>query len=212
MKIPSFVKQILGYNPKIYWQMIAGSFQDEIWQKQTHGQHQWLLQQIKIIKPTSILEVGCGFGRNIDFLLKNKIKPIKFSGVDFSSSMVSLAKKNLPKSINLENADATALPYKDSDFDLVFTHGLLMHLPPAKINKALSELVRVSKKNIIIIEEIRKSPGLINNHTWSHDYQKHLENFPVKIIASSNKFKDLICLNLKKLPSTSTRAVSSHKN
>ena len=82
--------------------------------------HPWLLETET--KPEmKILEFGCGMGR----LLKSLSEfhpPENLYGVDISKTMISHAKKNLPRAIMLSclKEDAT-FPYPDSYFDRVYS-------------------------------------------------------------------------------------------
>ncbi len=56
-------------------------------------------------------------------------------------------KKNT-KSINIIEGNTFDIPFKDNYFDLVFTSGVLIHINPENINKALDELYRCSNSYI----------------------------------------------------------------
>lgn len=163
------------------WNYKALTFDHEAWQKKLFSQHKWLLDTIIKLNPQSILEVGCGFGRNLNFLIDNGIDPHKLSGVDFSLVMLLKAQMSLHTNVQLIKASALKLPFADNAYELVFTHGLLMHIKPNQITKALQELVRVSHKHLLLVEEIRPTPQQLNNFTWAHDYEKIIKLLPVKI-------------------------------
>lgn len=48
--------------------------------------------------------------------------------------------------------EATAIPFNDEKFDLVFTSGVLIHVPPKELTKAMKEIIRVSRKYVLAIE------------------------------------------------------------
>ena len=165
--------------PVWWWHFYADEFYRDQWQHQIFPQHYWLLRIISQLKPKNILEAGCGFGRNLKFLIEQGIAPRRLTGIDFSSHL--LRHINLP-GVKLQRASAQKLPFPANQFDLVFTHGLLMHLPPSQIHLALSELVRVTHHYLVVIEETRKKPGRINHFTWAHDYPKLIAAFNLKIL------------------------------
>lgn len=169
-------------SPALFWRFYADEFYQDQWQHRIFPQHRWLLKIVQKLKPNHILEVGCGFGRNLNFLLEQGIAPQKLTGVDFSSKLLQLAKVKLPISVALHLDKVQHLPFPNRQFDLTFTHGLLMHLPPPQIHLALSELIRVTRRWLIIIEETRKKPGRINHFTWAHDYSKLISQLNLKII------------------------------
>ena len=122
--------------PQFLWNLKAFSFNKEKWQNKIFPQHFWLLEQINRLKPVNILEAGCGFGRNLEFLLKNNIKPSQLTGSDFSLIMLNKAKTRLNNKVKLIKTSVQKLPFKDNSFDLVFTHGVLMHLKPNQLKSS----------------------------------------------------------------------------
>jgi ubiquinone/menaquinone biosynthesis C-methylase UbiE len=65
-------------------------------------------------------------------------------GIDLSSTMVNLARENVPEAA-FEEADAQALPFEDESFDAVICGLGVIHVPePAK---ALSEIRRVLRQD-----------------------------------------------------------------
>src|SRR3989344_7749394 len=96
--IRSTVKNIVwvlrgGYKPKRFWDSWAHDFIRDPWQVKTHSQHKWLAGIIKKERPETILEVGCGFGRNLKFLIKKGVSPVALTGSDISQKMIRLAEK-----------------------------------------------------------------------------------------------------------------------
>ncbi|MET4445542.1 SAM-dependent methyltransferase [Bradyrhizobium sp. GM2.2] len=84
-----------------------------------------------------LLEVGCGSGyysEIFDTLVKGGLR---YTGIDYSAAMIERAHANYP-SAAFEVADATALPYADAAFDIVFNGVSLMHIIdyPAAIREA----------------------------------------------------------------------------
>jgi ubiquinone/menaquinone biosynthesis C-methylase UbiE len=174
-------------NTRFFWELNAGRFAREKWQNRIFPQHRWLIKQIRALQPKLILEAGCGFGRNLEFLIKEGIDPKILTGLDFSRRLLSQAKrrlKGLP--VKLVSGSVQHLPFADNSFDLVFTHGVLMHVKPADLAKALSELVRVAKKNLVLIEEIRPRPRQLNFFTWAHDYDSAIKRIGLKVLTSKD--------------------------
>lgn len=168
-----------GYMPKDFWDNWADDFIKDPWQTKIHPQHKWLLKKINAYKQASILEVGCGFGRNIKFLIVNGLEPSLITGVDISKNMIKLAKdyiKNHKVKLfvcNLFNLDT------NKKYDFVFTHGVLMHIPEDQIDRATDKLVSLSKKSLVLIEQNYKAN---NNYTFVHDYKKLLNSRKIDII------------------------------
>lgn len=167
------------YEPKEFWDDWAPNFIKDSWQVKIHPQHKWLLSIVKKQNPKSILEVGCGFGRNIKFLIRNGVSPSGITGFDISTKMINLARKYIKnekvKLYTLSLADFKA----KKKFDLVFTYGVLMHTPNNKIEDAINNLVDLSRKHLVLIEQNYPAN---NNYTFAHNYRDLLSSRKIDII------------------------------
>src|SRR3989338_3598622 len=191
------VKQVVSWQPSFYWRWLYRRFLADRWQYRIFPQQRWLLAQIKKLRPRSILEAGCGFGRNLNFLIEQRIRSEILTGADISAKL--LAQSGLPKAVKLVRADVLNLPFNNRSFDLVFTHGLLMHVNPRNLNRAMAELIRITKKYLIIIEEVRPWPQPLNYFTWVHDYDKIIKSLPLKVMIKKKGKYSLVWYLLKKL-------------
>lgn len=159
-----------GYHPEKFWDNWSYDFLKDKWQVEVHPQHSWLLKKLRKDKPKSILEIGCGFGRNIKFLIDNGFEANNITGSDISKKMINLAKKYVNnKNVKFVHADVYKLPFKTNQFDLLISHGVFMHVKKSKIKQSIDEAVRVAHK-IIIIEQNYGG----NEYTFVHDYRKLL--------------------------------------
>jgi len=105
-----------------------------------------LISLIKPLKVESILDAGCGEGFTMGKLLEEKVCK-KIEGIEYEKDAISLGKKLYPYLI-IKQGSVYELPYKNNSFDLVICTEVLEHLDePAK---ALKEILRVTKKNLII--------------------------------------------------------------
>jgi len=100
----------------------------------------------------NILEVGSSTGLFSQILLMEN-KRLKITNLDLSFYFLSF---NSIK--NRINGDASYLPIKDDSFDWVFCVDLLHHVD--NIEKVVSEMARVSKKSVIMIEPNMMNPAL----------------------------------------------------
>jgi pseudaminic acid biosynthesis-associated methylase len=89
-----------------------------------------------------ILEVGCNVGNQL--LLLQKMGYQNLYGVEIQSYALELARKGT-QGINLIQAYAMGIPFKDRYFDLVFTHGLLIHIAPAGLPAVMDEIHRCAR-------------------------------------------------------------------
>lgn len=105
-----------------------------------------LISLSKPLKPTSILDAGCGEGFTIIKLTENKIGK-KIEGVENSELAIKLSKEINPQ-LNIKHGDVYSLPYKENSFDLVICTEVLEHLERPK--NGLLELIRVAKKHLLL--------------------------------------------------------------
>jgi len=97
----------------------------------------------------NILEVGCNYGLQLQLLQKQGFR--NCYGIDIQRYAIEKAHKSAPD-LNVIYGSALDLPFKDKYFDLVFTAGVLIHISPDDIRKAITEIYRVSKKYIYGLE------------------------------------------------------------
>ncbi len=92
-----------------------------------------------------ILEVGANIGIQLAFLQKMGFRELY--GIEINRKAVELS-KSITKNIDIVQGSALDIPFKDGYFDLVFTSGVLVHISPLDIKKALKEIYRCAKKYI----------------------------------------------------------------
>jgi len=116
---------------------------------------------------SKILDVGCGTGRFISNF------PLRIKGVDGNKKSVEGCIK---KGYDVVRADIAKLPFKDNSFDGVHCSHVIEHLEPKKAYKLLSELVRVLKKEGILVI---RSPML---HSGFYDDFTHIKPYHPKAL------------------------------
>ncbi len=196
-KIKRRLRLTLPYNPKTFWNLYSQEFTQDQFQHQIFSQHHWLLDQIKTINPQTILEAGSGFGRNLNLISPHLKSSQSLVGIDISLNLLQKSLRKNPQ-INHIQANLHHLPFAPNSFDLVFTHGVLMHQAPSHITISLKELIQTSKKHLILIEEIRPMPRQINHYTFAHNYPHLLKKHHLKIASQSTDEKNLILIHATK--------------
>jgi pseudaminic acid biosynthesis-associated methylase len=96
-------------------------------------------------KNIKILEVGCNIGMKLYSLQKLGFKYLY--GIDVQRYAVERSKE-IQKNLDIIYASGYDIPYKDGYFDLVYTSGVLIHIPSSNIKNFLSEIYRCSSKYI----------------------------------------------------------------
>lgn len=102
---------------------------------------------VKLLEPkqnSSLLDVGCGSGILIKFLLDAN-RGMKLFGLDITPKMVEVAKRKFSNdpSVEITLGSAVKMPYKDSSFDYVTCASSFHHHPDPV--KSAKEMVRVLK-------------------------------------------------------------------
>ena len=130
----------------------SGSFGDEYTIRNLESSENKVKYLQTIAKDTEILEVGCNVGNQLKIL--HDMGYTNLHGIDICRSAISIAKeKHL--GIKFQQASLLDLPFNDNEFDLVFSSGVLIHIHPKDLPKAMSEMHRCSKQYIYGYEYFR---------------------------------------------------------
>lgn len=137
--------------------------------------------------PKTILEVGANVGGNlkaIDNLYHVNDSSVELHAVEPNLSARKILKTQDLKNFRLVEGHAGKIEADTASYDLVFTCGVLIHIPPAILPIALGEIYRVSRRFIVCAEyfspeprevEYRGHKGLL----WTRDFgEMWLNSFP----------------------------------
>lgn len=131
------------------------------------------------------MEVGCNRGHNLVAL--SYCGQYDLYGMDINPFSILLARED--KEISFTVGDLFDILYKDKYFDLVMTIGVLIHIDPKDLQKAIKEILRVSNRYFLMMEynydfeEFEKIPYRDNVGLWKGNYKKLiLSNFKVKLL------------------------------
>jgi SAM-dependent methyltransferase len=118
----------------------------------------------------SILEIGCGTGRNLAGLYEAGFTNVE--GIEINPNAVKLGRKAFPA---LENIPITVASIEEAikdipQYDVIFTQGVLMHLPP-DTEWVIDVLCNKARKLLVLIEG-EHAPSF---DSWPHDYQALVE-------------------------------------
>ena len=139
-----------------------------------------------------ILEVGCNVGLQLTMLQNMGFKNLY--GIELLPYAVEAA-KNQTKGINIIQGSAYDVPFKDNYFDLVFTSGLLIHIPPVNINLVINEMARCTKRYIWAYEYYAPEYTAINyrGHNdllWKADFAEMFKSLKFRLV-KEQRFKYL---------------------
>ena len=102
---------------------------------------------VPALKPgMRLLDCGCGPG-TITISLARVVAPGEVIGIELDAGQVAVARGNAEKAgaanVRFQVGDACSLPFSDAEFDAVFAHTLLQHLPdPLRGVKEMHRVLR----------------------------------------------------------------------
>lgn len=142
-----------------------------------------LLNFVEVKENQRFLEVGCGSGAVSKHIAENY--HLNVTGTDLDADQIELALesvKDVP-TIRFLEADATKLPFKDNDFDIVLSFGVMHHIP--NWLDALEEIKRVLKpKGFFVYWDLLF-------HKWSAKIWKlFTKNYGITTLNDLNSFME----------------------
>jgi len=96
-------------------------------------------------RASRILEVGTNTGAQLQLLHNMGFR--KLYGIDVQAHALEKARQLAP-GVELTPAEASDIPFGDDFFDVVFTSGVLIHISPENIARAIREIHRCSGRYI----------------------------------------------------------------
>ena len=112
-----------------------------------------------ILKSTkSVLDVGCAAGGSFDFCREAKSN-IDYTGIDISKKLINIANELHPKGIFFVY-DGHEITFKENEFDLVFSIGVLHHLHHWR--GMIKQMVKCSSKSTIFDIRLTREETLDN--------------------------------------------------
>jgi ubiquinone/menaquinone biosynthesis C-methylase UbiE len=159
------------------------------WDSLDHPHRQLLIEKISKFNPLSILEIGCNCGPNLRLLAK-KFPYAEIMGIDINPMAVQkgnewLTQEGISNAKLLEGKADDLGQFQDRSFDVVFTDAVLIYIGPDKIKNVIKEMIRISKKGLILIEfhsfeKQHKDPygfGVYYRGYWKRDYVELMKQF-----------------------------------
>lgn len=102
------------------------------------------------LKPgDKVLDVGCAGGHFYRTLQKWMGKSIDYTGCDITPEYIDFAREKYPDK-TWTVADVRNLPFPDGSFDHVLCLFVLIHLDKDGVTRAIKELTRVAKKQVLL--------------------------------------------------------------
>jgi len=116
-----------------------------------------LIAVVASLEPARTLDVACGTG----FLTQHLAGEVV--GLDASTAMVGLTQGRLGSGSLVVCAEAIPLPFRDGDFERIFTSHFYGHLERAERERFLEEAARVAGELVVVDAALRDG---VEPETW----------------------------------------------
>lgn len=152
----------------------------------------YLFHLMEKLQPKTVLEVGSGNGLNL-LALAGRFEGLQLTGVELTPTGVAVSNRvlntqgvpediktfapqpllhcdDVTSRVRFMQGSAAQLPFEDNTFDVVFTSLALEQMEMIR-SKALSEIQRVAKQHVIMIEPFREyNDGMRRNYILAQSY------------------------------------------
>lgn len=119
-----------------------------------------ILQTLGDDQPTSMLEVGANIGINLRAL--RPLTDATFYAIEPNDrAREVLIKDSVVTASNVRGGTASSIELPDGIADLVFTSGVMIHIPPSELALTCREMYRCASKFIVCIEYFSDEPQTI---------------------------------------------------
>ncbi len=164
-----------GFNVFSFGMM--GENHDDIGQSMS----QYIRHTYPDFKPESILDLGCTIGHNT-CAWKHTYPDARVVGIDVAPACLRYAHARAESqgtAVDFEQADATALPYEDNSFDVVFSSMFLHELSVRNIRKVFAEAHRVLRPGGLMLHmELPPNDSLAPYDAFYLDWDAYYNNEP----------------------------------
>ncbi|MBS3923039.1 MAG: class I SAM-dependent methyltransferase [Nitrosarchaeum sp.] len=165
----------IKFDPNTFWNIRGKSLYENnpYSNKEYKEQEQLIISYLKNLNFSSVLEVGCGYGR-ITKLLKQNFQIQNYLATDLSSDLIKTASAYNKEFQDIEFRQSTIQDLElDEKFDLVICTEVLQHVLPKDIDSVAQKLVNLSNKHIINVDSsFDKIPEYLAKHNFAHNYNK----------------------------------------
>ena len=164
-----------------YWRNRKIDWKQAYWNLD-HPHRELIIKALKRINFGSIIEVGCGAGANLGNIIKN-FKGVQVGGIDINQDAINTALELFGGDAEvLEVSDISHIFLSDKSADVILSDMALIYIDPLRINKAIEEIKRVARTNVLLLEfhhtnwfkrlALRLLSGY-NSYNWKKLLEKH---------------------------------------
>lgn len=146
---PGWRRRLLYADPRAYWTLRGGEdyFREQEDHPRRTARSEWLADRVAALRPASVLEVGCGYGKQLA-ALRRRLPGCRLVGLDFSPTQLARGRAYLAglDGIQLILGSGDELPFADDSFEMVLTSAVILHNPPEVAECIRREVMRVATR------------------------------------------------------------------
>jgi SAM-dependent methyltransferase len=133
-----------------------------------HRVSEWLAGEVLATWGSSFLELACGAGRNLS-ALRRRLPEARLVGLDISRSAILQGSKHLPGAdLRVQSLYELEL-FADASVEVVYTSGVLMHVPHDKVAGVVREMHRIARAAVVHFE-LHGPSHQFDFHRYPRDY------------------------------------------
>lgn len=132
------------------WQSFGKDEAERYWNKRRHKKRsRWFASMLSKYSFESVYEVGVNCGRNLEYILRFSPDTL-VGGIDINREALDFAQEQIPGAQLTHGSiyDLSAEP----KYDVVFTSGLLLHIPPDAVSDVIQSLLNKANKYVMHME------------------------------------------------------------
>jgi len=164
---------------KVHCMKIAKQYDKDYWdgdRRYGYGGYKYIPKRWKYVaqsiidiyglnEKSKVLDIGCGKGYLL-YELKLLIPKINIVGIDLSNYALINSKKEIRHNL-LKYKAQDNLPFKDNEFDLVVSLGVMHNIKLHELKNALFEMERIGKNGYLMVESYRNEKEFFNLQCWA---------------------------------------------
>lgn len=173
-----------------WYDTLADSYH-ELYTEEQSAKHTLVLDFLKPTRFTTLLDVGCGSGT----FLRRAVHLYDYAvGVDLSSNMLVLAKREKPSAADLVRATSSMLPFRPESIDGVVSISAVS--ASKDFQRVVSELERIGTRDSVKVITVLKPPNSKNPFRIPNPTSR----------TDISKIETLYLLNVPKMPQLVTES------
>ena len=168
----------MSYIPREYWTERGRDYKKNFqYNNNFKLQEQMLIDWLKKYSFSTVLEVGCGFGRITKLIISNFPKIHEYFAFDLSPHQIENARINIKDSPNNKIVQFSVSDIQSYDsnkkYDLVIASEVLMHVLPSEIEVVIQKMVNLSDQYVCNIDWFEdRIPNKAESFNFIHPYEK----------------------------------------